>query len=96
MDGTIEKKPCVYLLANKTNGALYTGATSNLLEKFWEQKQKSSANHDRYALVWFEEHESIMNAIERKMAINSWQRVWKVKTIEAKNPHWRDLFQDLV
>jgi putative endonuclease len=96
MDGTIEKQPCVYLLANKNNGALYTGVTSNLLEKVWELKHKSITNHNRYALVWFEKHESMQTAIERKQAIKSWQRVWKIKTIEVKNPHWRDLYQDLI
>ena len=32
------KRPCVYLLASKRNGTLYTGVTSNLLQRVWEHK----------------------------------------------------------
>ena len=34
----MEKQPCVYLLASKRNGTLYTGVTSNLLKRVWEHK----------------------------------------------------------
>ena len=34
----MEKQPCVYLLASKRNGTLYTGITSNLLKRVWEYK----------------------------------------------------------
>ena len=30
----MEKQPCVYLLASKRNGTLYTGVTSNLIKRF--------------------------------------------------------------
>ena len=35
----MERQPCVYLLASKRNGTLYTGVTSNLLKRVWEHKQ---------------------------------------------------------
>jgi len=34
----MEKQPCVYLLASKRNGTLYTGVTSNLIKLAWEHK----------------------------------------------------------
>lgn len=35
-----ECQPCVYMLASKRNGILYTGVTSNLLKRIWEHKNK--------------------------------------------------------
>ena len=37
----MERQPCVYLLASKRNGTLYTGVTSNLLKRVWEHKQQT-------------------------------------------------------
>ena len=34
----MEKQPCVFLLASKRNGTLYTGVASNLLKRAWEHK----------------------------------------------------------
>jgi hypothetical protein len=32
------KQPSVYILASKTNGILYIGVTSDLVERIWEHK----------------------------------------------------------
>ncbi len=32
----MERLPCVYLLASKRNGTLYTGVTSNLVKRGWK------------------------------------------------------------
>lgn len=34
----MEKQPCVYMLANRRNGTLYVGVTSNLAKRVWEHK----------------------------------------------------------
>jgi putative endonuclease len=34
----MEKQFYVYILASKRNGTLYTGVTSNLVERIWEHK----------------------------------------------------------
>jgi putative endonuclease len=36
------------------------------------------------------------SAIQREKAIKNWKREWKVATIEAMNPHWRDLYPELL
>ena len=33
-----EKQPAVYILANRRNGTLYTGVTSNLATRVWQHK----------------------------------------------------------
>jgi putative endonuclease len=46
-------------------------------------------------LVWFEEHGSREEAFRRERRIKEWRRVWKLGLIEAGNPAWRDLFEDV-
>lgn len=33
------KKPCIYIVTNRTNGALYTGVTSDLLKRVFQHKE---------------------------------------------------------
>ena len=96
----MEKQPCVYLLASKRNGTLYTGVTSNLLKRVWEHKnnlvESFTSKHGVHTLVWYEMHDTMESAIQREKAIKNWKRAWKIKTIEALNPRWGDLYQDLI
>jgi putative endonuclease len=45
--------------------------------------------------VWFEAHDSIDAAIQREKAIKKWNRRWKLRAIEAMNPAWRDLYDEI-
>ena len=95
----MERQPCVYLLASKRNGTLYTGVTSNLLKRTWEHKNNLvegfSNKYTVHTLVWFELHDTMEAAIQKEKAIKSWKREWKVRTIEEKNPLWQDLYPEL-
>lgn len=95
----MERQPCVYMLASKPNGTLYVGVTSNLIKRVWEHKQHFVAGFtQKYSvdtLVWYELHETMMSAISREKTIKNWKRSWKIKTIEAVNPEWADLYHDL-
>jgi len=90
----MEKQPCVYILANKRNGTLYVGVTSNLPKRIWEHKNKVvkgfTQKYDLSSLVWFELHETMDSAIQQEKAMKFWKRVWKLKTIEKMNPDWLD------
>lgn len=96
----MKRQPCVYMLASKRNGTLYIGVTSNLLKRIWEHKNHTIAGFTKKYnvtnLVWYEVHETMMSAISREKAIKSWKRVWKINVIEAMNPHWQDLYDELL
>lgn len=95
----MERQPCVYLLASKRNGTLYTGVTSALLKRVWEHKNNVvegfTKKYGVHTLVWYEVHETMESAIQREKTIKNWKRAWKIKVIEEKNPQWHDLYPDL-
>lgn len=94
------KQPCVYILASRRNGTLYTGVTSNLIQRVWQHKndlvEGFTKKYGVHTLVWIESHETMESAISREKAIKEWQRAWKLKLIESANPRWRDLYEDIV
>lgn len=94
-----EFAPCVYLLALRRNGTLYVGVTSNLLARVHQHREGllpgSTRDYGVKRLVWFERHDSMEQAIVREKRIKKWNRAWKLELIEAGNPEWRDLAEDL-
>ena len=96
----MNRQPCVYIMASKRNGTLYTGVTSDLIKRIWEHKQHTvpgfTKKYNVTLLVWYETHESMTSAIIREKAIKNWKRAWKINVIEAMNPKWQDLYDDLL
>ena len=96
----MERNPCVYILASKRNGTLYTGVTSSLKQRVWQHKNDLVEGFTRryavHLLVWYELHQTMSSAIEREKAIKNWKRAWNVNAIEKLNPSWRDLYDELV
>ena len=94
------KQPCVYILASRRNGTLYVGVSANLVQRIWQHKndlaEGFTKTHGVHTLVWYEQHETMMSAIAREKTIKGWLRNWKLALIEAANPHWRDLYDDIV
>ncbi|QQS16211.1 MAG: GIY-YIG nuclease family protein [Candidatus Moraniibacteriota bacterium] len=93
------KSPCVYMLASKRNGTLYIGVTSNLQGRVWQHKNKVvpgfTEKYDANILVYYEQGESVIGAIQREKQLKKWNRLWKIRLIEEKNPKWRDLYDEL-
>jgi putative endonuclease len=89
----------VYLMASRWNGTLYCGVTNDLLRRVVEHREGTAEGFtSRYGvsrLVWFEQHADINEAILREKRIKKWNREWKVRLIEERNPDWRDLAVDL-
>ncbi len=92
-------QPCVYILASKRKGTLYTGVTSDLSARIWLHKQgrgsKFTAKYGVKLLVWCEIHDTMDSAITREKRIKEWRRSWKMELIESQNPAWRDLYAEI-
>lgn len=90
----------VYILANKKNGTLYIGITSDLVKRTWEHKQSITGGftekYDVKTLVYYETHDNAEQAILREKKLKKWPRQWKINIIQDKNPDWKDLYADIV
>ena len=88
------------MLANRKNGTLYIGVTSNLIKRIWEHKNNVidgfTKRYGIHALVWYELHETMASAIQREKEIKNWKRDWKIKRIAEINPEWNDLYQGIL
>ncbi|CAN5433081.1 GIY-YIG nuclease family protein [soil metagenome] len=89
----------IYILANRRNGALYTGVSADIANRIVQHKAgEGSAFCRKYGidkLVYAEPYENVADAIAREKAIKRWRRAWKIELIESANPDWRDLYFDL-
>ncbi|MCL2440030.1 MAG: GIY-YIG nuclease family protein [Alphaproteobacteria bacterium] len=94
------KQAYVYILANKKNGTIYIGVSSDLIKRIYEHKNKShkgfSAKYDICKLVYYEVFDDIELAIAREKQLKNWRREWKLELIEKTNPEWRDLYEDII
>ncbi len=91
--------PCVYILASKRTGTLYTGVTGNLCHRGWQHKTGTIPGFTKKygvdMLVCAEPHETMNSAITREKKIKEWKRKWKIELITGTNPDWRDLYDEL-
>ena len=59
-----------YIMASGRNGTLYTGMTANLTARVWKHKngvlEGFSKDYGRSSLVWFEQHQWVVDAIRRE------------------------------
>ena len=94
------KEPAVYIMANKRRGTLYTGVTSNLVQRAYQHREAAIAGFTtRYGcklLVYYEAHGTMYDAITREKQIKAGSRRKKIALIESLNPEWRDLFHYLL
>ena len=93
------RAPCVYIMANKRNGTLYTGVTSNLAQRAYQHREGLTPGFtSRYGcklLVWYENYQRMDDAIGREKQIKGGSRARKIALIQAMNPEWRDLYETL-
>jgi putative endonuclease len=94
------KQPCVYMMTNKRNGTLYAGVTSDLPRRAFEHREGAvkgfSKKYSCKMLVWYELHETMIDAITREKQIKAGSRAKKLELIEAMNPEWGDLYESLM
>ncbi len=86
----------MYILTNRIGGTLYIGVTSDLIGRIHQHKSGAvdgfTKTYGLDRLVYFEAHESIEAAILREKQMKEWNRAWKIKWIEERNPDWVDLY----
>ncbi len=46
-------------------------------------------------LVWYESFQNIYDAITTEKRMKKWKREYKLNKIEANNPEWNDLFNEI-
>lgn len=89
----------VYILTNKPRSTLYIGVTRDLVRRTYEHRENLVKGFtQRYGLkmlVYFEKFDTPQAAIQREKNIKHWSRVWKLQLVEAMNPQWRDLYNDI-
>jgi putative endonuclease len=83
-----------YIMASKS-GTLYTGVTNNIERRVFEHKtglnEGFTKKYGCKKLVYFEEFESIVDAIRREKQIKGWARRKKEALIRSMNSTWFDL-----
>jgi putative endonuclease len=89
----------VYILANKRNGTLYIGVTTDLAARIFAHRNGTgSVFTKKYGvkiLVWYETYDMVTDAIQRETTLKHWLRKWKLELIEKTNPNWDDLYETL-
>src|SRR5688500_3929434 len=95
----MEKQPTVYILASARRGTLYIGVTSDLVSRTWQHRQHMvdgfTKKYDVTRLVWYELHAGMVEAITREKQLKKWNRSWKIRLVEERNPTWSDLWPEI-
>ena len=76
----------VYLMANKRNGTIYLGVTSDLVKRAYQHREALvegfTKKYGCQLLVWYEQFDDIQDARVREYQMKSWKRAWKLRVIE--------------
>jgi predicted GIY-YIG superfamily endonuclease len=62
-------------------------------ERAWQRARKVWLQDP--GLVWYELHDTMIEAITREKQIKVGSRAKKIALIEALNPEWKDLYESL-
>lgn len=92
-------KSYVYILCNRNRNVIYVGCTEDLKKRIYFHKKRlipgftKKYNVDR--LVYFEKHNSKVDALHREVQIKKYRREKKENLIQKINPNWIDLYEQL-
>jgi putative endonuclease len=89
----------VYILCNDRLNVLYTGSTEDLQTRINHHKKRYvpgfTKKYNVHKLIYFEEFPMLSDALVREKQIKGYTRIKKLALIVAKNPSWRDLYDDI-
>lgn len=93
------KEPAIYIMANKRNGTLYTGVTSNLIQRVYQHKNRIMKGFtSRYGckiFVYYELFDDMENAVIREKLLKGASKKKKLELIDLMNPDWKDLYESI-
>jgi putative endonuclease len=86
-------------MASGRDGTIYLGSAVDLPKRVWEHGSGVVPGFTRRygckCLVWYEAHPSLESARLRERQMKDWRRAWKLRRIEALNPEWSDLYEQI-
>ena len=89
----------VYIMANRRNGTIYIGVTSDLIGRVYQHREGLVPGFTkRYGcklLVYYETYENLQDARVRELQMKEWRRSWKIRLIEENSLEWDDLYPTL-
>lgn len=65
----------------------------------WETLEEVDGFTKKYnvhMLVYYELFDEMYDAITREKRLKKWNRAWKIRLIEEKNPGWDDLWNQIL
>lgn len=90
----------VYILASGYRGTMYVGVTDDLSGRMEQHKSSAVPGFTKQYKVtrlgYVETYASILEARARENTRKRWRREWKFEPIEAQNPEWNDLTDQIV
>ncbi|MFA6454458.1 MAG: GIY-YIG nuclease family protein [Patescibacteria group bacterium] len=91
----------IYILTNINNKRFYIGVTNNLLNRYYEHKNKKfpksfTAKYNINKLVYYEIFNDISYAISREKELKGWRREKKINLIKSNNLIFKDLIIDFL
>jgi putative endonuclease len=96
----MKKGGTVYIITNVHNEVLYVGVTSDLVQRIQQHRNKEfktsfSSRYNLNKLVYYESFTTIEEAIAEEKRIKGGSRAKKIKLVEALNPDWKDLWEEV-
>lgn len=91
----------VYILTNKNKTTLYSGVTSNIIQRINQHRTKFyrnsfSSRYNLNYLVYYEAFQFIGDAIGREKQLKAGARQKKIDLINSINPEWKDLYDEIL
>ena len=87
-------------MTNTSDKVLYVGVTNSLKRRLSEHKEGNgsifTSKYNCSKLVYYEEFDSVEEAIIREKQIKHFKRAWKNDLVNSVNPSWEDLGKLLV
>ena len=95
----MERGGYVYILSNRSNTVVYTGATSELKTRILKHRSgfyqgAFTKRYGCYKLVYFKGFMRIEYALDEEKRIKGLDKIKKRELIRKSNPDWKDLFHD--